>query len=155
MLPPVIKTITVPCPPELTFSLFTTEIGLWWPLDKHSCAAMEGETAQSLSVDCRNGGEFWETDHNGKRILWGSFTAFEPPARLSIAWHIARPPSEATDVTVTFKPDGTGTKVTLTHSNWEVFGDSAQAMRNGYDNGWVHVFETRFKDVCLREPLEG
>ena len=64
-------------------------------------------------------------------------------------------PAEATDVTVTFKPDGTGTKVTLTHSNWEVFGDSAQAMRDGYETAWVHVFETRFKDVCLREPLEG
>lgn len=151
MLPPVIKTITVPCPPQRAFDLFTNEISLWWPLDKHSCAAMEGETAQSLEVDCKLGGEFWETDHKGKRILWGSFSAFEPHSRLAINWHINRPATEATDVTVTFKAAGNGTEVTLTHSNWEVFGDQAENMRTGYQNGWVHVFEIRFKDVCLRE----
>ena len=54
-------------------------------------------------------------------------------------------------VDVQFEPIDTGTRVTLTHSNWEVLGDTAQAMRDGYDQGWVHVFETCFGGACAKQ----
>jgi len=148
MQPPVVKTIIVPCPPERAFAVFTDEIALWWPLDKNSCAAMVGETSQALEVTTSKGGEIWETDHEGTRILWGSFTEFDPPHRLCMAWHINRPPEDATQVSVVFKANGTGTQVTLTHSGWEVFGKDAAKMREGYNGGWVHVFEEKFKSAC-------
>lgn len=148
MLPPVVKTITVACPPERAFDIFTTQIATWWPLDKHSCAAMEGETSQKLEIDCREGGEIWETDHKGERQKWGSFDVFAPPARLRILWHINRPENEATHVEVEFKPSAEVCEVTLTHSNWEAFAERAADMREGYNGGWVYVFETRFREAC-------
>ncbi len=152
MLPPVIKTITVPCPPAQAFQLFTRDIASWWPLDKNSVSAMSGKVARDIELDPREGGEITEIDHEGARVLWGSITDYSPPSRLGLAWHINRPASEATSVTVTFEADddpaSSGTKVTLIHAGWEVFGDDAQSMRNGYDSGWVHVFEQRFKAAC-------
>jgi len=149
MLPPVVKTITVPCAPERAFAIFTRDFAAWWPGDKHSTSAMAGKAAQSVNADARAGGEIWEIDHAGMRVLWGSFTAFSPSSHLSIAWHIARPSSEATTVDVAFTAAGSGTKVTLTHSGWEAFGEQAETMRNGYNSGWVHVFEEKFKAACL------
>ena len=35
----VVKTVTVPLPPEAAFSLFTDRIAEWWPLHTHSVAA--------------------------------------------------------------------------------------------------------------------
>ena len=148
MLPPVIKTVYIPITSEQAFRVFTNELALWWPLDKHSCAAMAGETSQALDADLSTGGEIWETDHEGRRILWGTFTEFTPSSKLRINWHINRPADDATEISVEFTPNDDETEVTLTHSGWEVFGVQADAMREGYNNGWVHVFEERFKSAC-------
>ncbi|MEM7260262.1 MAG: hypothetical protein AAF404_23060 [Pseudomonadota bacterium] len=36
----------------------------------------------------------------------------------------------------------------LTHSQWEVFAEQADAMRAGYDKGWVGVFEQAYAGAC-------
>ena len=40
------------------------------------------------------------------------------------------------------------TRVELTQSNWEVFGEMAEMMRGGYDSGWVIIFEQAYKSAC-------
>lgn len=148
MLPPVVKSITVPCDPEKAFDLFTRDISNWWPKDKHSVSAMNGKVARVIGLDLSKGGEIWEIDHEGKRVLWGSFADFDRPDRVRINWHINSPADQATMVEVAFKPAKNGTEVVLSHSNWETLGDQAENMRNGYNNGWVHVFEECFKSAC-------
>ena len=32
------------------------------------------------------------------------------------------------------------TRVELSHSNWEAFGDMAEMMRGGYGSSWVIIF---------------
>jgi uncharacterized protein YndB with AHSA1/START domain len=149
MLPPVIKTITVPCSPDRAFELFTRDFAIWWPADRHSLSAMSGEAPKSVEADPRLKGEIWEIDHGGARQLWGHFTEFEPAHRLSISWHVGRKPTEATRVSVTFAAKGKNTEVVLSHSGWEALGPDAANMRQGYDNGWVSVFETAFKAACM------
>jgi len=152
MLPPVVKTITVPCPPERAFAIFTRDFSVWWPADKHSMSAMAGRPARSVHAEAKTGGEIWEIDHKGDRQIWGQFTTFQAPSLLEINWHVGRPKTQATRVAVQFTAKGAATEVTLTHSGWEIFAQEAENMRNGYNNGWVHVFETCFKSACNTAP---
>jgi len=148
MLPPVIKTITVPCPQARAFEVFTRDIDLWWPKDKNSVSAMDGKVAQKVTLIAEKGGWVEEIDHAGNTLLWGSVTEFDPPNKLGLAWHIGRPASEASFVDVTFETTDAGTLVTLKHYGWEVFGEDAEKMRTGYDGGWVGVFETAYAKAC-------
>ncbi len=145
---PVIKTIDVPCTQEVAFNIFTKDFSKWWPQDKHSVSAMDGKTARSVQLELKQGGKITEVTHDGTELLWGSVTEWSPHGRLVIAWHINRPEAEATTVIVAFEPIASGTRVTLTHEGWEAMGDQAQAQRDGYNKGWVHVFETCFQAAC-------
>ena len=40
------------------------------------------------------------------------------------------------------------TRVELTQSNWEAFGDMAEMLRGFYGSGWVVIFERAFKSAC-------
>ncbi|PIB24807.1 hypothetical protein BFP76_06440 [Amylibacter kogurei] len=148
MLPPVIKTITVPCPPKHAFDTFTKDIDTWWPKEKNSVSAMNGAVAQRVVMEPKTGGAIVETDHTGTDLVWGSVTEFSPHTKLALAWHINLEPKDATFVEVTFEPSSTGTTVTLKHYGWEAFGDKAQDMHDGYNAGWVGVFETAFANAC-------
>ncbi len=148
MLPPVIKTIEVPCTPEKAFTVFAEDLAKWWPRDKHSVSAMQGKVARAVTLEPRAGGQLSELTADGEEVIWGSVAAYDPFARLAFNWHIARPADEATTVDISFEASGTGTRVTLTHSGWEVFGEEAKAMHDGYASGWVFVFETCYRAAC-------
>lgn len=150
MTDPVIKTIDVPCAQNTAFDIFTKDLGAWWPRDKHSVSAMTGKTAQSVTLDLREGGDLVEIGHDGARHHWGSITVYDPHDQLSLLWHINTPKSKATKVDITFVANGSGTRVTLKHHGWEVLGDDAQGQRDGYNGGWVFVFETKFAEACRK-----
>ena len=40
------------------------------------------------------------------------------------------------------------TRVELTQSNFEAFGDMAEMMHGGYGSGWVIIFEQAYKSAC-------
>ncbi|HEX6683088.1 MAG TPA: SRPBCC family protein [Candidatus Limnocylindrales bacterium] len=141
---PLVKTATVPCPPERAFDLFTQQISAWWPLATHSVG---------LSPDCRVemdgrvGGHITETLPDGATTSWGTLTAWEPPSRVAFTWHPGRDPDEATEVQVVFKPAAdSGTVVTLVHGGWSARPDGAAARRN-YEAGWDPVL-TRLRSAA-------
>lgn len=136
-VPPVVKSITVRCPPETAFRVFTQEIGSWWPLDTHSI----GPSAQSCAFEGREGGRLFERLPDGTEHLWGTVLLWQPPRRLAFTWQLTRPPEQAQRVEVTFASCPEGTRVELTHSGWERLGEKAQSTREAYDKGWVKVFE--------------
>lgn len=148
---PVIKTIDVACAPATAFRIFTQDLSRWWPKDKHSVSAMGGQPARSVTMDARQGGKLIEIGHDGTEHHWGSVKTYDPPAKLSLLWHIGKSAAEATIVEVEFTGQANGTRVTLSHHGWEILGDDAQKMRDGYNAGWVFVFETCFNDACLQE----
>ncbi len=148
MPPPVIKTITVPCPPDRAFRVFTQDMNLWWPKDKNSVSAMAGKVAKSVQMEQIEGGAITEIDHTGTSVVWGSVSTFNPPDKLVLAWHIGMPAEQATTVEVDFQASASGTKITLKHHGWEAFGDDANKMRDGYNSGWVGVFEQAYAGAC-------
>ncbi len=151
MIDPVIKTISVNCPRETAFRIFTEQMTAWWPLDKNSVSAMDGKAARSVSMETKVGGALTEIGHDGTKHNWGSVKTFSPPEKLSLLWHIGVPQSKATLVDVSFEPEGAGTRVTLQHSNWQALGQDAQKTRDGYNSGWVGVFEQAFATACRKQ----
>lgn len=148
-LPPVIKKIVVPCGRQKAFDVFVHDIGSWWPLDRNSVSAMAGEVAREVTLEPAVGGKIVEIAHDGTEHQWGSVKSYQPPALLELNWHIGKPDSMASIVNVVFTElSATQTEVILTHSHWEVFAEQAEAMRNGYDNGWVGVFEQAYASAC-------
>jgi len=147
---PVVKTTDVPCSPKTAFRIFTAHFAAWWPKESHSVSAMGGgRPARSVMLEPRAGGALSEVAHDGTEYAWGSITVWEAPRRLAFRWHPGRPAAQATVVEITFEAEWNGTRVTLTHRGWDALGGEAVKQRDGYNAGWVDVFETRFRAACL------
>ncbi len=149
MLDPIISTIEVPCSQEKAFGVFANEMGSWWPLDKRSMSMHSGNPAKSLRVEPRQGGTIVEIGHDDTEHLWGTFTSFDPHDSIRMDFHMGLPAETASLVEVRFTALGDErTRVELTQSNWEAFGELAEMMRGGYGSGWVIIFEGAFKSAC-------
>ena len=140
MTDPIIKTIEVPCGPDRAFDIFVNRIANWWPLDGHAASAAAGQAALGVTIEPRVGGAIFETMYDGTRTDWGEIPVFEAGRKLSMTWHPGNNADSPTRVDVVF--DGISeerTRVTLTHSGWEVWAEEAAAKRENYDKGWDFV----------------
>jgi uncharacterized protein YndB with AHSA1/START domain len=158
MLDPIVKEIDVPCDPATAFDVFLKRMGGWWPLDRFSVSAMLGGPSRSLRVESREGGAILEVAADGSEHVWGRITAYEPPGRLAMDFHIPHPehsPADRTgdftrvDLEFTPRPDG-GTQVRLTQTGWEALRDMAEPAREGYGAAWSAIFEDRYRAACER-----
>ena len=137
MTDPVIKTIDVPCSPARAFDVFVRNTARWWPLDRHSVSAGQGQTARDITIEPRVGGAIYETTHDGARSDWGA-----EGSHFAMTWHPGNPVAQATRLDIRFTElSADRTRVELTHSGWEVLGDDAETRRDGYNNGWNGVLD--------------
>ena len=149
MLDPIVKTIEVPCSQERAFRVFVNDMGSWWPLDKRSVSMISGKPAKSLRIEPKLGGKIVEIGHDDTEHLWGTIKSYAPPDALSMDFHIGMPPENASLVELRFTAlDSDRTRVELTQSNWEAFGDMAEMMRGGYGSGWEIIFDQAYKLAC-------
>ena len=150
MIEPLINTIEVPCGQAEAFRVFVNEMGSWWPLHKRSMSLKAvGKPAKSLQVDPRLGGKIVEIGPEGAEYHWGTIKAIVPNESVAMDVHMGMPPEQASLVEVTFVPLAANrTRVTLTQSNWEGFGDMAEMLRTGYKPGWVIIFEEAYGAAC-------
>ena len=99
-----------------------------------------------------NGGEIYEESASVRRS-WATILAWEPPSLLRFEWHVS-PDKPPTEVTVTFTPDGAGTKIELVHAGWEAYADGGSTQSSyGSSGGWKAVlspFEERFSPRAER-----
>jgi uncharacterized protein YndB with AHSA1/START domain len=144
-LEPLRKSILVPRTPADAFDLFTAGMSRWWPLGTHSVSA---DRAAGCGIEPRVGGAVYEVRDDGERYEWGRVLAWEPPSRFVMSWYPGRNPDTSQEVELTFRPEGTGTRVELEHRGWASLGEDAKEMRKGYDQGWGEVFERRFAQAC-------
>ena len=136
---PVQKTVRVAVSPQKAFEIFTARMSKWWLLE-HSILKTPRE---SVVVEPRKGGRWYERGVDGTECMWGYVIAWEPPNRVVLTWQIdgAWQFSEqfVTELEIRFIPDGPdGTRVELEHRNMERFGEGAEAMRAALDGneGW-------------------
>jgi uncharacterized protein YndB with AHSA1/START domain len=130
------KSVTVAMPVERAFRLYTEGIATWWPIETHSVAAENAETAV---FEGRGGGRLYERATNGEEHVWGTVLVWDPPRRVVHSWHPGRGEETAQEVELVFTPDGEGTRVELAHSGWERLGDRMAEVMASYDTGWDFV----------------
>ncbi|MDX1619961.1 MAG: metalloregulator ArsR/SmtB family transcription factor [Nitriliruptorales bacterium] len=83
-LPPIVKTRTVPIPPERAFALFTERMGDWWPTTSHSISA---SADAGIRFEGRVGGRVVELTPDGEEHAWADVLAWDPPHRFALSWH--------------------------------------------------------------------
>ncbi len=144
-IPPVHLEMDLDCSPEHAFSCFTAQISQWWPLESHSVGQADARSAHFIPSA---GGEIYEMTSNGTKHLWGTVESANPPESLVFSWHPGGSPDHATRVEVTFTETETGTRMTITHTGWEIWAEDARERRNGYQSGWAFVAGQRFTDFA-------
>jgi hypothetical protein len=140
------KSIRVSAPIERAFSVFVEQMETWWPPDHHICA----EPFQSIIIEPRVGGRWYERDAHGNDGLWGFVRAWDPPNRVTLSWHLGpdwkfHPDlARSSDVELRFTGEGpSATLVELTHSGIERHGEGYRQLREILDgpNAWTRTLE--------------
>ncbi len=148
---PLVKTIEVPCGQEEAFVVFIDEMATWWPVQRFSASVKFGTQPRDLRVEARVGGQIVETSKDGSEHLWGTIKRYEPYEYFSMDLHIGLPSETASLLEVRFVALGVErTRVELTQSEWERFGEFAKMMYNGYPKGWVVIFDEAYRLACSR-----
>jgi uncharacterized protein YciI/uncharacterized protein YndB with AHSA1/START domain len=143
---PLRREVRVRCDQATAFELFTAHIGAWWPLRSHS---VHGSQASVAFEDGRLVERVGTTAD-----VWGTVLAWDRPRGFRMTWHPGHPPEPATEVAVSFEPDGEGTLVTLVHSGWERLPLEGYAPREEYEHGWPVVLG-HFVDTVAGPGADG
>jgi uncharacterized protein YndB with AHSA1/START domain len=134
------RAITVQAPAEKAFRFFTERFDSWWPRSHK----IGGADLQEAIIEPRQGGRWYERDADGSTCDWGEVLAWDPPHRLVLSWQIGgdwrldADKSHASEIEVTFTPEGDATRVQIEHRHFERHGATADALREavGGEGGW-------------------
>ena len=133
--------IVVQAPLERAFSVFTDDIGSWWPPEHH---ILQGELAEMV-FEPHEGGHVYDRGVDGSECRWARVLVYEPPTRLVISWDISMQwqietdPAKTSEIEVRFVAEGPSTtRVELEHRNLERHGNGWEQMRDavGSEGGW-------------------
>jgi hypothetical protein len=116
---PIRQSVHVDCPPDDAFRLFTEGFAEWWPLGSYS---VTGDNAEHCDMEPWVGGKILERTGSGEEREWGAVTIWDPPDRVEFTWHPGATRGDDQTVTVDFRVEADGTRVTLTHRGWSRTG---------------------------------
>src|ERR671924_654356 len=133
-LDPLVIEFEVGVPPAQAFDAWTQRCGTWWP-PSHT---ISGDPAAIVFEPCA-GGRIFERPRGGGEHDWGRVLEWRPPSRLRYRWHLFFDESEATEVDVAFRPQGTGTAVRLEQRGWEHLGAAGPPRRAKTGQAWQHI----------------
>jgi uncharacterized protein YndB with AHSA1/START domain len=135
------QSIVVDAPVDRAFTVYTDEIGTWWPPEQHVIPAELAE----MVFEPRVGGHIYDRGVDGSECRWATVLTYEPPHRLVFSWNITpawgieTDLARASEVEVRFSPEGANrTRVELEHRHLERHGDGWENMRDavGSPGGW-------------------
>jgi uncharacterized protein YndB with AHSA1/START domain len=135
------KSIVVNAPVERAFSVFTEQMGSWWPPDHHILEAPLAETV----FEPRVGGHVYDRGTDGSECRWSRVLAYEPPTRvvfswdINLQWQVETDPERASEIEIRFTAEGDErTRVDLEHRNLDRHGDGWEqmALAVGSPDGW-------------------
>ncbi len=140
--------IVVAVPASEAFSVFTRDIGSWWPPEHH---ILEGQLAEMV-FEPRVGGHVYDRAADGAVCRWARVLAYEPPDRfviswdINLRWQVETDPARCSEIEVRFIAEGPRqTRVELAHRHLDRHGDGWEQMRDavGSPDGW-QIGLTRF-----------
>lgn len=129
----ILKSVWLPCDVARAFELFTEHAAEWWP-ESHR-PSKDATSEILMSPD----GRFVERRPGAEDTPLGAVTAWEPPFRLTLDFYIGSDPAHPTDVTVLFRVEGAGTRVTVEHRPTPRSGDVWSARAPVFARSWEAV----------------
>ncbi len=139
------RTIRLRVSTERAFSVFTEQMGRWWPLENTFSNVALGQPGffGTVVVEPRAGGRWFERTTEHDELDWGRVVVYEPGHRIVLTWQIApngRPEpdaSKASQIEVRFVPIEPGlTEVHLEHREFERHDQEGAAI-------WRKAMESR------------
>jgi uncharacterized protein YndB with AHSA1/START domain len=133
--------IVVDAPIERAFSVFTEDMGSWWPSDHHILKAELAEMVFETHV----GGHVYDRGVDGSECHWARVLVYDPPHRVTFSWdinaswEIETDPEKTSEVDVRFSERGPDrTHVELEHRALDRHGDGWERIRDavGSPDGW-------------------
>jgi uncharacterized protein YndB with AHSA1/START domain len=133
---PIIKEVIIDAPASKVWAALTEsrQLAKWF----HESDDYTGEVNKTFHMD---------VVHEGKNYMHTlTIKEMENEKKLGLEWHIAGDPGK-TYVTYELSPEGESTKVTVTHSGFNMLSPAKDAMksREGYNEGWDHVLFSLLK----------
>jgi uncharacterized protein YndB with AHSA1/START domain len=130
--------VTVPVPQATAFEVFTRDFDAIKPREHNMLPVEIDETV----LEPRAGGAVFDRGIDGSVCEWARVLAFEPPARLVLAWKISpywqleSDPERASEVEVLFIQEAPDlTRVRLVHSHLDRHGEGWEGFRQGLASG--------------------
>jgi Activator of Hsp90 ATPase homolog 1-like protein len=140
----VTKTIEVRCGVDTAFRTWTTRIDSWWP-KRHS---RSGDPGTTVMLEPRAGGRIYERTPDGVEHVWGTLTAWQPPAYLAYAWYLGSSAEAPSRVEVRFFAHGEErTRVEVRHRGPELIGELWTRNRPIYDTSWNTILASFARDA--------
>lgn len=144
---PIRHAVVVRSDPIRAFTVFTEQMGTWWPVNSYSRAVSEFEHEDvgvvKLEFQARMGGLILEHMSDGRVLPWAEVVAWEPPHRVLMAWRPHSSPEPPTELEVKFAARDGATQVELEHRGW---GRLSEGFREGlyelYVRGWPTTLES-------------
>lgn len=134
MIEPLRLSFDVPRSAAHAFTVWTRDIGRWWPAD-HTTT---GEADLTVSLEPRVGGRIFERTVDGREFDWGEILVWEPPERFVYSWHLKRGREDATEVEIRFVATAVDeTRVEIEHRGWERLGADGPSWRDRNHGGWT------------------
>jgi uncharacterized protein YndB with AHSA1/START domain len=133
--------IVVDTPTDRAFTIFTEDMGSWWPQDHHVIEA----PLSHMVFEPKEGGDVYDVGTDGSECRWARVLAYDPPHRVVFSWNVTTQWKIETDLATTsevevrFVPEGAGrTRVELEHRHLDRHGDGWEGMRDavGSPEGW-------------------
>jgi uncharacterized protein YndB with AHSA1/START domain len=152
----VTTSFVVDAPIDRAFTVFTRDIGSWWPPDHH---ILESELAEMV-FEPYVGGNIYDRGVDGSECRWARVLTYDPPNAvvfswdINLAWQVESDPSKASEVAVTFSAEAPGrTRIDLEHRHLDRHGDGWEAMRAavGSQGGWSATAE-RLAERLAADP---
>ncbi len=137
----VFKSVRVKAPIERAFSVFVEQMETWWPATHH----IAKQPFQTIIVEPRIGGGWYERDAEGNKCNWGTILAWDPPHLVRFSWHLGpghdSPDwtfdpdlTRASEVEIRFTAEAAGTTlVEMIHSKLERHGGDTAKLRELFD----------------------
>jgi uncharacterized protein YndB with AHSA1/START domain len=136
------KTLSLACPVDHAFAVFTKKMGKWWPATHH----VGDVPFKDIYIDPHEGGRWYEINANGERGEWGHVLAWEPPRLVVLSWHLDAKYQyhadleRASEIEIRFIEEGLSrTRMEFTHRHLERHGEGYQDLRDRLDGGWTGV----------------
>ena len=149
MSAPLTLSFDVACSVEHAFSVWTSEIGSWWPSDH----TVTGRVDLVVVLESGVGGRIYERTPDGVEHDWGEVTVWEPPTQVTYLWHLRRDRADATEVEIRFLPRGDrATRVQIEHRGWERLGGLGAERREQNLAGWQTLLPHYQDAIAKGEP---